>query len=108
MWAHQLEHVLPRVVLNTTLLVALVAGLSALLGASLAWLVAGCEFPGRRWFAWALLLPLAVPGYVLAVVYAGALDYAGPLQTALREVFGAVDWCCHRSARSAARRWCSR
>jgi iron(III) transport system permease protein len=89
-WAHQLEHVLPRVVLNTTLLVALVAGTSALLGASLAWLVAGCEFPGRRWFAWALLLPLAVPGYVLAVVYAGALDYAGPLQTALRGVFGAA------------------
>jgi iron(III) transport system permease protein len=88
-WAHQLEHVLPRVVLNTTLLVALVAGMSAVLGASLAWLIAGCEFPGRRWFAWALLLPLAVPGYVLAVVYAGALDYAGPLQTALRGLFGA-------------------
>jgi iron(III) transport system permease protein len=87
-WAHQLEHVLPRVALNTALLVVLVPLTSALLGASLAWLVAAHEFPGRRVFGWALLLPLAVPGYVLAVVYAGALDYAGPVQTTLRTLLG--------------------
>lgn len=84
-WAHQLEHVLPRVALNTVLLVLLVGLSTALLGAALAWLVAAHEFPGRRVFAWALLLPLAVPAYVLAVVFAGALDYAGPLQGWLRE-----------------------
>ncbi|RPH58065.1 MAG: iron ABC transporter permease [Burkholderiales bacterium] len=77
---------LPRVGLNTALLLGLVAIVTAVLGTGLAWLVAGHEFPGRGVFAWALLLPLAVPGYVLAVVFAGALDFAGPLQSWLREV----------------------
>ena len=71
-------------------LARIVAGrvLPALLGTALAWLVAGHEFPGRSIFAWALLLPLAVPGYVLAVVFAGALDFAGPLQSWLRDTLG--------------------
>jgi iron(III) transport system permease protein len=85
-WQHQLQHVLPRVAGNTVLLLACVALLTAVLGTGLAWLVAGHDFPGRGIFAWALLLPLAVPGYVLAVVFAGALDFAGPLQTWLRDV----------------------
>lgn len=84
-WIHQLEHVLPRVAANTMLLLAMVGAGSAVLGTALAWLVAAHDFPGRRVFAWALLLPLAVPAYVLAVVYAGTLDYAGPLQGWLRE-----------------------
>ena len=84
-WAHQLRHVLPRVTVNTALLLVLVGSATALLGTALAWLVAAHEFPLRRVFAWALLLPLAVPAYVLAVVFAGALDYAGPLQGWLRE-----------------------
>jgi iron(III) transport system permease protein len=83
-WSHQLQHVLPRVALNTVLLLAIVGCATGLLGTALAWLVAAHEFPGRRVFAWALLLPLAVPAYVLAVVFAGALDYAGPLQGWLR------------------------
>ena len=85
-WQHQLQHVLPRVAGNTLLLLVLVAVFTGLLGTALAWLIAGHEFPGRSIFAWALLLPLAVPGYVLAVVYAGALDFAGPLQSWLRGV----------------------
>jgi len=84
-WQHQLQHVLPRVAGNTVLLLVLVAAATAVLGTGLAWLVAGHDFPGRGFFAWALLLPLAVPGYVLAVVFAGALDFAGPLQSWLRE-----------------------
>jgi iron(III) transport system permease protein len=84
-WQHQLQHVLPRVAGNTVLLLGLVAVATAMLGTGLAWLVAGHDFPGRGFFAWALLLPLAVPGYVLAVVFAGALDFAGPLQSWLRE-----------------------
>ena len=67
-WQHQLQHVLPRVAWNTTLLLLLVGSATALLGTGLAWLVAGHDFPGRSVFTWALLLPLAVPGYVLAVV----------------------------------------
>ena len=84
-WQHQLAHVLPRVAANTVLLLALVAVATTVLGTGLAWLVAGHAFPGRDVFAWALLLPLAVPGYVLAVVFAGALDFTGPLQGWLRE-----------------------
>jgi iron(III) transport system permease protein len=87
-WQHQLQHVLPRVGLNTLWLLLLVGASSALLGTALAWLVAGHDFPGRGFFSWALLLPLAVPGYVLAVVFAGTLDFAGPLQGWLRGVLG--------------------
>ncbi len=87
-WEHQLRFLLPRAALQTVVLVLLVTLASTLLGVVLAWLVAAFEFPGRRVFAWALLLPLAVPGYVLAVVFAGALDYAGPLQGALRDLLG--------------------
>ena len=84
-WAHQLQFVLPRVAGNTLVLLVIVGVATGVLGTALAWLVAGHEFPGRSIFAWALLLPLAVPGYVLAVVFAGALDFAGPLQAWLRE-----------------------
>jgi len=84
-WQHQIQHVLPRVAWNTMLLLLIVGSATALLGTALAWLVAGHDFPGRSVFTWALLLPLAVPGYVLAVVFAGALDYAGPLQSWLRD-----------------------
>ena len=87
-WQHQLQHVLPRVAVNTALLLAIVGIATAILGTTLAWLVAAHEFPGRGFFSWALLLPLAVPGYVLAVVFAGALDFAGPVQGWLREQLG--------------------
>ena len=84
-WQHQLQYVLPRVATNTAALLLIVGLATAALGAGLGWLVAAHDFPGRALFTWGLLLPLAVPGYVLAVVFAGALDYAGPLQTWLRE-----------------------
>ncbi len=86
--AHLAEFVLPELVGNTVWLVLGVGlGVSAL-GVSLAWLVAMCDFPGRRLFNWALLLPLALPAYVTAFVAIGLLDFTGPLQTALREAFG--------------------
>ncbi|MFZ9061075.1 MAG: ABC transporter permease, partial [Steroidobacteraceae bacterium] len=62
------------------------------LGVSLAALVSLCEFPGRRWFDWALMLPLAIPGYVMAFVYLGLLSFAGPLQSWIRAVFGSSNW----------------
>ena len=58
------------------------------IGVSTAWLVTMCRFPGRRYFTWLLLLPLAVPAYVVAYVYTDLLEFAGPVQSALREVFG--------------------
>lgn len=88
-WAHLLRYVLPGVLLNTTL-VALGVGLAAaMLGTVLAWFTAVYEFPGRRFFAWGLMLPLALPAYVLAFALVGLFDYAAPLQTLWREWFGA-------------------
>lgn len=57
-------------------------------GTSVAWLVTMCEFPGRRWLEYALLLPMAVPAYLLAYTYADLLQFAGPVQTSLRDWFG--------------------
>jgi iron(III) transport system permease protein len=83
-WAHLSAHVLPRAAWNTLWLVLGVGLGVGVLGTLLAALVALCEFPGRAFFAWALLLPLAVPAYVLATVYIGLFDYAGPVQSLLR------------------------
>ncbi len=88
LWAHLREHVLSRVVANTLILVLGVVAIAATLGTSLAWLTAACEFPGRAFFSWALLLPMAVPAYVLAFVAVATLDYAGAVPTTLRSWFG--------------------
>jgi len=87
-WAHLVATVLPGYLVNT-LLLALGVGLGVLVfGIGPAWLVSVCRFPGRGIFEWALLLPLAVPPYVIAFVYTDLLEYAGPAQTGLREIFG--------------------
>lgn len=84
LWAHFAQHVLPEVAANTLWLLAGVGVGVLLLGTVLAALVTLTEFPGRRFFHWALLLPLAMPGYVLATVYIGLLDYSGALASSLR------------------------
>jgi iron(III) transport system permease protein len=91
-WAHLLRYVLPEVIGNTLTLTIGVAVLGGGLGTALAWLTAMCEFPGRRFFEWALLLPLAIPAYVLAFVAVGFLDYSGPLQTWMRAALGSSHW----------------
>ncbi|NNF61076.1 MAG: iron ABC transporter permease [Gammaproteobacteria bacterium] len=90
--SHLAKYVLPRVAVNTVLLVAGVALFSAVIGAGLGWLTAMCNFPGRSFFAWALLLPMALPGYVMAFVAIGVLEYAGPLQTLARDWIGSSAW----------------
>ena len=85
---HLLGHVLPTVSVNTLMLVCLVVIGTGTLGTGLAWLVSRYRFPGRDLFSWALLLPMALPAYVLAFVAVGLLDFAGPLQTALRALLG--------------------
>ena len=87
-WDHLLEVVLPEVVANTLWLVLGVGLGVTVLGGSLGWLTATCEFPGRRFFSWALLLPLALPAYVSAFVWLGLLDFTGTLPSWLREVWG--------------------
>ncbi len=89
--AHLAEFVLPELLGNTLWLVFGVGIGVSVLGVSLAWLTAMCEFPGRRLFDWALLLPLALPAYVTAFVAIGLLDFTGPLQTSLREAFGPLN-----------------
>ena len=87
-WAHLAATVLGRYITNTLWLMAGVSVLALGLGVGTAWLVAMCAFPGRRVFEWALLLPLAMPAYAIAYTYGGMLDFAGPVQTALRGWFG--------------------
>ncbi|MBH9399682.1 iron ABC transporter permease [Pseudomonas aeruginosa] len=87
-WSHLWDTQLPRLLGNTLTLVLGVGVGVTLLGVSLAWLTSLCEFPGRRWLDWALMLPFAIPAYVLAFVFVGLLDFAGPVQSLLREWFG--------------------
>ena len=87
-WSHLWDTQMPRLLGNTLTLIAGVGVGVTLLGVSLAWLTSLCEFPGRRWLDWALMLPFAIPAYVLAFVFVGLLDFAGPIQTLLREWFG--------------------
>ena len=88
-WLHLSRHLLADLMLNTAILAGGVLGATFILGVSLAWLTGVCEFPGRKMFTWALLLPLAIPTYVLAFVFLGLLDFSGPVQTILRDWFPA-------------------
>lgn len=87
-WPHLISTTLPRYLTTTLLLMLGVSVLTLSIGVITAWAVTMCEFPGRKLFEWALLLPFAVPAYVIAYVYTDLLDYAGPVQGALRDLFG--------------------
>jgi len=81
LWTHMVRHVLPFSVRDTAILTAGVAVAVALIGTALAALTAYCDFPGRRLFQWAAVLPLAFPTYLSAYIYVELLDASGPLQT---------------------------
>ena len=87
-WQHLRDTVLADYLLNTLWLVLGVGFGVLLLGLPAAWLNSMCEFPGRRFFEWALLLPMAMPAYIIAYTYTGMLDFSGPVQTLLRELTG--------------------
>lgn len=87
-WPHLIAHALPGYVKNTLLLMVLVGIGTAIIGTGTAWLVTMTEFPGRRWLEWALLAPLAMPAYIGAYALVDLLEYAGPVQTTLRSIFG--------------------
>ncbi|MCB2019467.1 MAG: iron ABC transporter permease, partial [Burkholderiaceae bacterium] len=86
---HQWQTVLPEYLWHSGLLALGVAIGVALLGGATAAAVTLFDFPLRRVFEWALLLPLAMPAYVLAYAYTDFLQFSGPLQMALRELTGA-------------------
>jgi iron(III) transport system permease protein len=87
-WQHLSETVLPLYLRNSLLLVVLTVGMATAMGVGAGWLIAGFDFRGRGLLQWALMLPMTMPGYVIAYVYFDRLAYAGPVQTTLREMFG--------------------
>ncbi|PKQ08773.1 MAG: iron ABC transporter permease [Alphaproteobacteria bacterium HGW-Alphaproteobacteria-12] len=87
-WLHLRATVLPVYIANTLKLMALVAIFTAIIGVGTAWLTVSTRFPGRNIFNWALVLPLATPGYIIAYVYTDLLSFSGPVQVALRAVTG--------------------
>jgi iron(III) transport system permease protein len=87
-WQHLAGYVLPVALMQTALLLAGVAIVAGLTGIGAAWLITAYRFPGRRALAWLLPLPLAIPTYLAAYIYADLLDAAGPVQTSLRAVAG--------------------
>ncbi len=86
-WQHLKATVLSNYISNSLLLVLGVSIGTLIIGVPMAWLCSVCEFTGRKFFSWALLLPLAFPPYIIAYTYTGMLDFAGPVQTHLRNIF---------------------
>ena len=90
-WQHLVDTVLGDYVANSFLIMSGVTIGVLIVGVPAAWMTTLCRFPGRRLFDWALLLPMAFPAYVIAYAYTGLLDYAGPVQTSLRDLIGDPD-----------------
>ncbi len=88
LWPHLVANVFPRTLRDTVLLLAGVGLVVTTLGTGLAWLLTAYDFPGRRIFDWALLLPLAIPTYIMAFAYLDLLHPIGPVQTGLRNLLG--------------------
>jgi len=87
-WPHLIDNVLPGAVRRTVGLMLGVGLLTLVIGTSTAWLVTMYRFPGRRYFQWLLLLPMAMPTYIIAYCYLELLDYSGAVQTGMRGLFG--------------------
>ncbi|MCG6897258.1 MAG: iron ABC transporter permease [Thiocapsa sp.] len=87
-WQHLVDTVLADYVASSLLLMLGVAIGTLIGGVGTAWLTSMCRFPGRGLFEWALILPMAMPAYIIAYTYTGLLDFAGPVQTALRSWSG--------------------
>jgi iron(III) transport system permease protein len=88
LWRHLAVYVLPAALRDTVVLLAGVGLLTAVLGPLTAWLVTAYDFPGRRILEWGLLLPLAVPTYIVAYAYLDVLHPVGPVQEAIRAILG--------------------
>jgi iron(III) transport system permease protein len=88
LWAHLVDTLLLDYVGNTILLGAGVGLTTIVIGTGCAWLLVMYDFPGKRWLDWALVLPLAMPAYVLAYAYTDFLQFTGPLQGLIRSITG--------------------
>lgn len=87
-FTHLMATVMPTYAQNTVVLTASVMALSLLFGIPSAWIMAMCKLPGEKILQWALVLPLAIPGYIVGYIFTGWFDYAGPVQVWLRELTG--------------------
>jgi iron(III) transport system permease protein len=88
LWTHLVDTVLGTYVVNTLALMGGVGVVAVLFGVSAAWVISRYDFTGRKLLEWMLLLPAAIPAYIIAYCYTDFFEYAGPLQTALRTAFG--------------------
>src|SRR5690606_30352290 len=88
LWPHLRAYVLPQALQDTAILLTGVGTLVIVIGTGSAWLVTAYDFPGRRMLSWALLLPLAVPTYIVAFPYVDLLHPIGPIHTGLRDLLG--------------------
>ncbi len=87
-FSHLINTVMGTYTLNTILLVSGTVILALIMGVPSAWLMANYSLPGGRWLQWALVLPLAMPGYIVGYIYTDWFDFAGPMQTVLRDLTG--------------------
>lgn len=87
-WSHLVDTVLTDYVVNSLLLMLGVTLCTGVIGTTTAWIIAQYRFPAHKFVRTLLILPLAFPGYIVSFAYAGMLDYAGPVQTTIRTVFG--------------------
>ena len=87
-WQHLIDTVLADYVINSLLLAFGVGAGALFIGVGLAWMLTQYQLPGKRLLQWLVLLPLAMPAYIIAYTYTGLLDFSGPVQTALREQTG--------------------
>lgn len=91
-WRQQWETRLPGEIVSSLILVAGVGTATVVIGVGLAWLVGAHDFPGRGFLSWGLVLPLAVPAYILGFVVTSVFGIAGPVQSSWRDAFGADAW----------------
>ncbi|MEF1310805.1 iron ABC transporter permease [Vibrio mytili] len=88
LFAHLMSTVMPTYIYNTITLTLGVMVLSLILGIPSAWLMAMCKLPSEKWLQWALVLPLAMPGYIIGYIFTDWFDFAGPIQVLLRDFTG--------------------
>ncbi|AUI86888.1 iron ABC transporter permease [Vibrio azureus] len=88
LFAHLMSTVMPTYIFNTVALTAGVMVLTLIFGIPSAWLMAMCKLPSEKWLQWALVLPLAMPGYIIGYIFTDWFDFAGPVQIFLRDLTG--------------------
>jgi iron(III) transport system permease protein len=86
-WSHLIEYVLPKYVSNSLILIFGVAILSLILGVGTAWFLTNFDFLGKSWLEWAIILPLAIPPYILAYTFTGLFDSYGSANEMIRYLF---------------------